>query len=414
MGMMENQGSVQRVLILAACFAALGGYVWCAVKAYRAEELASHSDQRAIETAVALAPQDATYHDLLCRSMMFASQDRRAVTECQTASKLNPYSSAIWMDMAQAEYSIGNSQLTNAAIRRALAVDATTPDTAWSAANFLLIQGDTADALKEFAIVLRQEPSLVEAVLNVCWHSLHDVRRIESILPPNPRVYLSFIKLLVSIGEMEDAGEVWSAFMQLQKAGDYHDCLFYIDSLLKTGAVAQASVAWKQLASESSALQAYFQPDNLVMDGSFTQEIPNSGFGWRYTQRQQISVSLDTADFHSHDRSIQLVYSGSGSDAGLFQYIAAKPNMKYRLSAWVKSVKLDTANGPSVAIIDGYGNEVYGVTQETVGTTGWHRVETEFETGPETKLLILTILRRPGETRIGGKFWVDDLSLAPL
>jgi tetratricopeptide (TPR) repeat protein len=409
-----NQGWVQRLLILAACLALIGSYMWYAVRAFQAERLASRSDRDAFERAVALAPQNATYHELLCRSMMFSSQDRRAVTECEAASELNPYSSAIWLDLAQAEYSTGDRKLTSAAIRRALAVDPTTPDTAWSAANFLLIQGDTANALKEFAMVLRQEPSLVGPVLNVCWQSLHDINLIESILPANPEVYLSFIKLLLSTGESGAANQVWSAFLQLNKIPDYHNCLFYIDSLLRARAVAQASDAWKQLSSKSVALKAYFQPNNLVMDGSFTQEILNSGFGWRYAQRPQISVALDTAEYHSQGRSIRLIYNGSNSDAGIFQYIAANPNTKYRLSAWVKSDDLETANGPALAVIDGYGNEVFGATQETMGTTGWHRVETEFETGPDTKLLILTILRRPGETRIQGKFWFDDVVLAQL
>ena len=72
----------------------------------------------------------------------------------QEASELDPYSSSIWLDLAQAYYSDREKQLVNAAIHKALAVDPTTPDTAWSAANFFLIQGDTSHALQVFAIVL--------------------------------------------------------------------------------------------------------------------------------------------------------------------------------------------------------------------------------------------------------------------
>jgi hypothetical protein len=409
-----NQSLVKRLILLSLCFACVGGYLWCAVRAYRAQSLADHSDESSIERAVALEPQDATYHDLLCRSMIFSSQEKRGVVECQKASELNPYSSTIWLDLAQAYYSTGDKRLTNLAIGKALTVDPTTPNTAWSAANFFLIQGDTADALKEFAIVLRQEPSLVAPTLNVCWQSLHDFKVIESILPPNPEVYLAFIKLLLSTGELEPANQMWSAFMQLNEVPDYHECLFYIDSLLREGTVAQANDAWKQLTSRSAALKAYVQPNNLVMDGAFTQEILDSGFGWRYTQRPQVSVALDRAEFYSGDRSIRLTYSGSGSDAGIFQYIAAEPKTRYRLSAWVKSDDLETANGPKLAVMDGYGKEIYGATEETTGTTGWHRVETELETESDTKLLILAILRRPGETRIQGRFWIDDVVLARM
>jgi redox-regulated HSP33 family molecular chaperone len=149
------------------------------------------------------------------------------------------------------------------------------------------------------------------------------------------------------------------------------------------------------------------------MDGSFTQEILNSGFDWRYTPRPQIAVTLDQTEFHSANRSLRLVYNENGSDAGIFQYIAAQPNTRYRLSAWVRSEDLKTANGPMLAILDGHSNEIYGSTEETTGTTAWHRVETELQTGPQTELLILTVLRHPGETRIQGEFWVDDIELWP-
>lgn len=415
MAWISRQSRSQLLILFAVCIAGAAAYASFVVKEYRAQRLADHFDQPSLEKAVALAPQNATYHDLLCRSMIFVSTEpERAVDECKKASLLNPYSSSIWLDLAQAYYSVGNSRLNNAAIHKALAVDPTTPDTAWSAANFFLIQGDTSEALKQFAIVLREEPSLAPPALNICWQSMHDINRIQSILPPNPEVYLTFVKLLLSTNEPDAAHQIWSALIQLKTAFDYHEGLFYIDSLLNAHAVAQASGAWKQLSFRSKALRAFSQPDSLVIDGSFTQEVLNSGFDWRYSPKPKISVTLDRAEFHTGNRSLRLAYSGSGSDAGIFQYIAVQPNTRYRLSAWVKSEDLETANGPALVVLNAYGDEIYGSTEETAGTTAWHRVKTELQTGAQTQLLLLAILRRPGETRIQGEFWVDDIRLEPL
>jgi len=411
----SEQSLSLRLLLFAFCIVGVTGYTWCAVKTYRAQRYADRSDQSSIEKAVALAPRNATYHQLKCRSMIFASQEpERAVDECRKASELNPYSSSIWLDLAQAYYAVGNRQLNDAAIHKALAVDPTTPDTAWSAANFLLIQGNTPEALEQFAIVLREDPSLAPAALNICWQSLHDIKRIQSILPSNPELYLAFIKLLLSTGELDSAHEIWSGLMQLKTAPDYHQGLFYIDHLLQAHDVARASDAWKQLSCRSKALQAYTQPDNLIMDGTFSQEILNSGFDWRYVPKPHIAVTLDRGEFHSGNRSLRLVYSDSDGDAGIFQYIAVHPDTRYRLSAWVRSEDLETANGPILSALDGYGNEIYGSTEETIGTTPWHRVEAELHTGPDTKLMILAVLRHPGETRIQGQFWVDEVKLEPI
>ncbi|MGC1298131.1 MAG: carbohydrate binding domain-containing protein [Alloacidobacterium sp.] len=409
----SRQSWPQRLLLFTVCVTGVAVYTWFVVKAYRAQRLADRSDQSSIEQAVALAPRNATYRDLLCRSLIFISQEpERAVDECRKASELNPYNSSIWLDLAQAYYSVGDKQLNNAAIHKALAVDPTTPDTAWNAANFFLIQGNTSEALKQFGIVLREEPSLAAPALNICWQSLHDINRMQTILPPNPGVYLAFIRLLLSTGDLDSAHQIWSALMQLQTDIDFHQGLFYIDGLLQARLAAGASDAWKQLSSKSKALQAYSQTDNLITDGSFTQEILNSGFDWRYDPKPQIAVTLDRAEFHTGNRSLRLVYSESGSDAGIFQYIAVQPNTMYRVSAWVKSEDLETANGPTLTILGAYDNAIYGATEETIGTTPWHRVETAVQSGPETKLLILAVLRRPGETRVQGKFWIDDVKLS--
>src|SRR5277367_4077906 len=142
--------SLRRALLFITCVMTVTSYSWFAIQEYRAEWFGEHSDQASIERAVALQPQNASYHDLLCRSMIFVSQEpERAINECKKASELDPYDSSIWLDLAQASYSAGNLQLNNASLRRALAVDPTTPDTTWNVANFWLIQGDTADALDQ-------------------------------------------------------------------------------------------------------------------------------------------------------------------------------------------------------------------------------------------------------------------------
>jgi Tfp pilus assembly protein PilF len=393
----------------------VGGYIVAVTDVYRAQELATHSGRASIERAISLDSRNADYHDRLCRGMMYMFQEAsNAVEECRKASQLNPYSSAIWLDLAQAYYLTENKDRNDAAIHTALAVDPTTPNTIWSVANFLLVRGNTSEAMKLFTIVLQKEPSLAPATLNACWRGLHDVNQIEKILPSNPSAYLEFIRLLHSTGNFEEANQVWSALMNLKDEIDYRNSLFYVDDLLQAHRVAQAVSAWKQLRERSAVLRAYAQPGNLITDGSFTQEILNSGFDWRYNPNSQIVVALDPAEFHSVGRSLRISYNGSGNDAGIFQYITVQPQSQYLLTAWVKSDDLTAANGPVLALVDAYSREAFAATQETVGTTTWHQIETGFKTGPEAQLLILSIVRHPGETSIHGNFWVDDIQLKPL
>ena len=114
-----------------------------------------------------------TYYDLLGRNLLFMAQrPSSAATAFDKASELNPYSSTYLLDLAQAYYGMGKKQENLATLRKAIAIDPKTPDVAWSAGNFFLVQGDTTEALQQFAAILRNEPSLADPVLSVCWRTL--------------------------------------------------------------------------------------------------------------------------------------------------------------------------------------------------------------------------------------------------
>jgi tetratricopeptide (TPR) repeat protein len=312
-----------------------------------------------------------------------------------------------------AYYSTGAEREQEQAILKAISVDPTTPDVAWNAANFFLAQGKVAEALRQFAVVMRSDPDMVRPSLQLCWRTLHNVGAIEAILPPDPDAYLQFIRLLISKNQWEGAHQVWSALSLLNQEIDYRQALFYVDGLLQQRDVARAKEAWDQLMSHSATLSRYRRTDNLVVDGSFKEAILNAGFDWRYSAQPGSAVSVDNTEYHSGRRSLLISYNGAGGDAGISQYVPVKPNTQYTISAWAKSQELDSANGPSISVRDAYDGKPYALTQETLDTTAWHHLESGFQTGPETELVTILITRDPGNTHVKGKFWVDGVSLRP-
>ena len=402
------------VALVAGCVVAAGIYGWFVAWAYNASRLSSSLDAVSLERAIALEPRDAAYQDLLCRYLLFDRQEAgAAVPLCKRATELNPYQSAYWLHLALAYYRTGAEQEQQHAILKAISVDPTTPDVAWEAANFFLIQGEIPEALHQFSVVIRGDPTMATQSLDLCWRTLHDVGAIKAILPPEPDVYLQFVKLLTTKHEWEAAHQVWSALLQLNRGFDYRHALFYVDSLLQKRDVARANEAWEQLASRSATLNHYSRTENLVVDGGFAEEILNAGFDWRYSLQPGIAVSLDTTQFHSGSRSLLISYTDTGGDSGMYEYVAVKPNTQYTVSAWAKSQELQSANGPRISVSDAYDDKPYALTQETVGTTAWHRLESSFQTGPETDLLVIRFTRDPGNTLIHGQFWVDGISLRP-
>jgi len=172
------------VILLLIC-SLLGVYVWCVVCVYEAHRFSLGRNQASLQRAIRIQPRDANNYDLLGQSLIWDALDPRAAAiQFRQAVKLNPYTSSYWAHLAQAENSLGNGAEQAAAIRNAIAVDPTTPELAWSAANYFLIQGDTEEALDQFAVVIRSDPWMAEAALERSWRAVEQVNPIQRRLPP--------------------------------------------------------------------------------------------------------------------------------------------------------------------------------------------------------------------------------------
>ena len=84
---------------------------------------------------------------------------------------------------------------------------------------------------------------------------------------------------------------------------------------------------------------------------------------------------LDSTQTHQGIEALLITYSGSNEDAGISQYVPVTPGVQYVASAWVKSEELQSANGPRLGVYDGYRNLACAQSEETLGTSSWHRVQ---------------------------------------
>lgn len=407
-----ESGYVLWAILLLIC-SLLGVYVWCVATVYEAHRFSVSHNEASLQRAIRLQPHDATNFDLLGQYFIWDGQDpRAAAAQFQRAVRLNPYESSYWIHLAQAENSLGDKSEQSSAIRKAIAVDPTTPDVAWTAANFFLVQGETQKALDQLAVVMRSDPWMADAALELSWRAAADVKPIQDRLPPDPEIYLKLVKLLVAKQQWTAADHVWSSMLRLNREFDARSALFYVDALLAKRDVAAAQVAWQQITNRSSRLQPYITPENLVVNARFDQEFLNAAFDWRYSPQPGVAVSLDSTQSYQGSAALLITYSGSSNeDAGLSQYIPVTPGVRYVASAWVKSEELESANGPQLTVNDGYRSREYSRAEETLGTSGWHLVRAPFTTGTDTNLVVIRFARTPGSTLIRGRFWIGNVQM---
>jgi tetratricopeptide (TPR) repeat protein len=412
---LELRSPFRRICFLVACLFFAGVYLFFVLRSYIASHLASTSTLSSLNQAIRIEPSNAEYQDLRGRSILYSGANLNdAIDSYQAAVTLNPYVARYWLDLAGAYQIADRATDEEQSVEQAVAADPTTPHVAWEAANFFLLQGDQPKALRNFHVVLDNDPELVESALQICWRATADTNQmINLVLPRRADLYLSFLQLLISKQETIAAEDVWNHLIALNQGFSTKLAFPYLQFLIEKQEVAPAQVAWRQLADINSSLAPYLpNRDNLIVNGGFEEKMLNGGFDWWYKWNPHAATAIDTSEFHTGTRSLSVIFDGqSSADVGIVQLVVVKPGTKYEFGSQAKTVDIDSASGPRFAIVDAYTNAPYVLTDDLLGSTPWHLQQAQFETGPNTNLVALKIVRQPAAPLIRGKLYVDDLSL---
>ena len=412
---MELRSRLWRFSFAAACFVVVALYLQFSLRAFLAAHLAATPDLANLNKAIRLEPSNAEYRELLGRNLALsgASLDE-AISDYRTALHLDPYEARYWLDLAGAYQVAGRTSEQGESVEHAVEADPTTPHVAWEAANFFLVQGDQEKALRYFRVVLANDPEAVDSALQLCWRATGDVNRIlDQALPRRPDLYLSFLRLLIYRQEVAAAENVWNHLTALNQEFSTKLAFPYFRLLLAKQEVPAAQTAWQQLAGVDHSLQPYLPSrENLIVNGGFEENVLNGGFDWWYESNPHAALGIDTSEFYGGTRSLSVTFDGlNPADAGILQFVVVKPNTGYEFSAQSRTEDIQSASGPRFSIVDAYTNASYVLTDDLLDTNPWHEQHARFQTGPNTNLVLLRIVRQPGAPLIRGKLWIDDLRL---
>ena len=394
--------------VLCVIYVLLAGRLFVAFVFSEKPELAS------LQRAAHLDPGNADYRNHLGRYYALVARDPGAAIEpYRAAVQLNSHSARYWFDLASAYQVLGDTSNQTWALAHAVDADPTTPDVAWEAANFYLVQGDNEKALREFHVVLENEPSLANLAIQFCWRINPDADTLlRDVVPARSPAYIAFLTLLMTRQETAAAAKVWAALMATSETFELRHVYEYLQYLLNHKDVDQARLVWQQ-AAPRFGLSSYLPTrNNLIVNGDFSLDVLNGGFDWQYIKQSSVTLTLDPSDFHGGRRSLLIAFDGPGvTDAGIRQFIAVLPNTLYQFTAYYKNGKLEGAGGPHFTLQDVYTQAVLYDSDELKEAGFWKSTTGEFTTGADCRLLVLHVRRLPEGSPIRGKLWVDDFRL---
>jgi len=407
--------SARRISLALVSAILLAGYLWFAGRQFGAAVFSERPDLASLRRATRWQPGNADYHDRLGRYFFLIERSPEAAAESyRTAVTLNPFDAHYWFDLAAAYQWLGNTAQQGAALEQALAADSSTPDLAWEAANFYLVQGESEKALHEFRVVMENEASMIPPALALCWRIKPDIDvLLRDAVPPTPMAYANLLDFLVSKKETPAAARVWTQLVQLQKPVTHALAFLYIRYLVSQHDVDQARLVWQQCATLCGLAAYQPSPENLIINSDFSLNVLNGGFDWQYHQSKEVALALDPTQAHNGHRSLLITFDArAADDAGIGQLIPVKPSTTYDFSAFFKAGDVQGAGGPRFIVQDLYNEATYFSSDELKNADFWKEVSGNFTTRADTKILLLHIKRDPPGMPIRGKLWIDAVHLS--
>ena len=381
---------------------------------------AGYPSVRNLRVAEWLAPGNALYHSQMGRYLQVTNGDLgRALGEYETAARLNPSDASAWFDIASVEQVLGDTGKQGFALEQAVKASPRKPDVAWQAANFLLLRGERDAAMREFRVVMENDAVLTPSVLDLIWRVEPDAQGLlDSVVPATPEAYGAFLSHLVYKQDTASAGMVWAALIHLGQPFPQRMGLAYVDYLLGQRLAEPARDAWAEMAP-LCGLTDYLPGgnvpgQNLIVNSRFEKDVLNAGFDWHYYEQGSVKITLDSSPAGG-SHGLMVSFLGPGfSETGLFQQVSVMPNTAYQFSVHFRTDEIEGAGGPAFVVRDEMTGEVYLTTEYLKNPGSWREVAGHFQTGPESKLVSVRMVRIPAGNAMRGHLWMDEVQLTRL
>ncbi len=412
------------LLVVALSVVFLGGE---ALRTAFVEILGESVEAGTLQRAVRLDPANPALHHRLgmVLSDSLAEADRiEGLKHLRLATELDPYVGQDWSDLAWVCELAGDTACATKGAEQAVKRSPMTPQLHWVAANTFLRAGQKDAAMAEFRRLLQMDSTYAPATFHLCLGSLGDPQLIlQRVLPPgkDPGLKMAYLDFLSANELLDLAHQVW---VQTVEVGTPIPLLMaspYIEHLLELGRVEEAQSAWRDLEKLGVVSHpATNKEGNLVFNGDFEQTPLNAGLDWRERGGPYIAFDFSDEAAYTGKRCLRIEFTASRNEEYLpvYQLVPLSPSQSYVLTAYVRSQDITSDSGPRLKVQDTVhpgGPNV--VSETTVGTTPWHQISLKFCTGPDTKLVQLSVMRVRGRTfptEITGSFWLDTVVLKAL
>jgi len=376
-----------------------------------------------IQTAIKWDGDNPQYYDALGTLINFYAVSPNldeSVKLFESATRLSPLDAHYWSDLGAAHDWAGQTNDAVSAFRRALRLFPNSPEINWRFANFAFRSHRIPEALRALQVVLAGNNPSHREVFHLLANATRDDRAILEMLPPQTSVFFDYLNFEMEAGNVLAAEQAWLRLLQLKLPFNLRQAFPYLDALIRHREPDRLAAAWSALAERfSDQIGPLVTKPNLVANGSFERDLLDGGMDWRVVPVEGAVAGLDSRGTFEGTRALRVEFSGKRNldYEHVFQYVAVRPNTRYRFSGAMRVSGITTDSGPRFQVFDAFDmQKLFLSTENMVGTSGWSSQQLEFKTKADTRLLMVRVARPPSEkldNQISGTVWIDQISLNP-
>ena len=224
----------------------------------------------------------------------------------------------------------------------------------------------------------------------------------------NAQVRLAALLALSEMPASEKAGSaVYQAVQDPKNTGDrwLPDAITTAAARHDSGFLKAVMASYRPVIKEQDARETA----NLISNHSFENEQDGRPQGWRIV-RYSGRPDHKYADMGRTGSGSVQISSEQGADASWSTTVEVKPRTEYRLSAWIKTEKLNRGSGRGAWLnIHELQDPEKGATKPISGDNDWTQVTLDFNSGQLTQITINCLFG--GWGRATGTAWYDDVQL---
>ena len=412
-----------RWLVLAVVLVAAGTAAWSVIKPGIADWVGRGAlDIAGIEWVAAWDPGNPSAHSRAAMALAESTRPEdlaRARAHAEAALRLNPADGFTWFRMAEVMDRLGDRVRSGRALATALRHDPHNVALRWEAATLLMKWGEERQAVEHLRYVLAVDPAQRHVAFQILRQLSPRGEPVEKSLPDEPEALTNLLSAGIREGDVPLARAAWERRVRLAPPLPEPLNRGYLNLLLDQRDGEAAARAWAVVAPAAGTQSQ----GNLIWNGNFEGDpLVGWGLGWRNARTWGVQVQIDRTVAARGGQSLRLSFNSFPNleFRNVYQPVAVRPGQSYRLEALAKASDFVTRSGLKLQVLIP-GDEPMQVIAETGTVSGttpdWVHLSARVDVPAGISLIVVALRREKAtqpEGNLGGKVWVDGVSLLPL